>query len=144
MATTADEVIIQQTNQYPRKEWIDRRYVSQSYYFASPRPSFHPLLHVPFIVGQSTEAYWTLNRRKNREYLYQHVFPYAVKHALKTVPWTMTFSLYAANSYLNMKRVKEARKVYSTYPSFFMNIKTIPTYKWSCTSVDTTDDWTCE
>lgn len=180
MATTADEVIIQQTNQYPFRA-KDRQY-TYPHYFANLRATYNLFSHIPW-TGQSNDPYWTLNRRQNkeylypdyfaggifksiktipwlinqlgiteywtlnrrenREYLYQHVFNRTINHGLKTVPWAMTFSLYVANSYLNMKRTKEINKVYSIYPSFFMNIKTIPTYKWSCISVDTTDSWTC-
>lgn len=139
MATDAEPEVLQQTNQRVRNPI--RRGHTYQYYFS---PIKHALKTVPWFIGQSTDAYWTLNRRGNNEYLYQHIFNMPVKHDLKTVPWIMTFNAYVANSYLNIRRVKEIKKVYSTYPSFFMNMKTIPTYKWACTTLNTTDNWICE
>src|SRR3972149_6414196 len=97
MALTADEVIIQQTNTYPRER--DRRHYRYQSSFGNHPPIFYDLKNLPWLIGQSNDIYWSKHRRVNRDY---------------------------------------------TYPSFFMNIKTIPTYGWSCETLSEGDVWTCE
>lgn len=74
----------------------------------------------------------------NKHYIYQSTFQ--TVHLLKEeVGWIATMDSINKPP----TKPKTIRGKWSTYPSFFMNIKTIPTYKWSCDTQSDSDDWSC-
>ncbi len=121
MALTADEVIIQQTNTYPRKR--DRRHYRYESVFGNHPPIFYDLKNIPWIVGQSNDIYWSKHRRKNRDYIYPNYFGReAWFYNLKNVPWCISWFANKTEYWSKHRRVNRDY----IWPSFFMNVKTIP------------------
>ena len=137
MALTADEVIIQQTNTYPRER--DRRHYRYQSSFGNHPPIFYDLKNLPWFIGQSNDIYWSKHRRKNRDYLYPNYFgDVAWFYNLKNLQ-----SIIGQSNDFYWSKHRRINRDY-IYPSFFMNINTIPSYKWSCETLSEGDVWTCE
>lgn len=138
MALTADEVIIQQTNIYPRKR-DKRRYGYQSNFGNHP-PIFYDLKNIPYFIGQSNDIYWSKHRRKNRGYIYPNYFgSEAWFKNLKNLHWGTTQFSNKLEYWTKHRRINREYR----YPSFFMNIQFLST-NWSCNTLSTDDTWTCE
>src|SRR4030065_289128 len=121
MPLTADEVIIQQTNTYPRDK--DRRHYAYQSSFGNHPPIFKIFGRFPWFIGQSSDIYWSKHRRENRDYLYPNYFgSEAWFYNLKNLPWCISWFSNKTEYWLKHRRVNRDY----IYPSFFMCIKTIP------------------
>lgn len=108
--------------------------------FGNHPPIFFNLSNVPWAIGYSNEIYWSQHRRKNRDYLYPSYFGAEAWFGyFLNVSFQFGMFQFSTEYWTKHRRVN---REYS-YPSFFMNLKTVPTYDWSCTTVDTTDKWSC-
>ncbi len=135
MALTADEVIIQQTNQSPKRK-KSVLYTYQTSFFESYLGGIpSPAKNLPWLTELPRTAFRTLNRRKNQEYLYPHFFKQeGVLH--KNV--SAAFVTQALNMPIYRRKNVEYR-----YPSFFMKLNKIPSSLWTCSDTTTEGSWTC-
>ncbi len=79
-----------------------------------------------------------IRKRDRRHYNYQSSFnAVGTFYNIFNVPFIHTVSV---TEYWTKNRRKWVEYL---YPSFFMNIKRIPTYRWSCESFEKSDEWTC-
>lgn len=136
MPLTAEQVIIQQTNTYPRKR--DKRWYSYQSAFGNHPPIFYDLKNIPWFIGQSNDTYWLKHRRKNREYRYPYSFGNeAWFKNLKNIS-----SIFGQSNDIYWSKHRRKNKEYR-YSSFFMKLNFLDT-NWSCDTLSTDDTWTCE
>jgi hypothetical protein len=91
------------------------------------------------LIGQASDS--QVLYRQVTPPQYQYPFSSQMIHLLKEeVLFLSTMDSTNRPPYVPSKN----RLKWSTYPSFFMNLKTIPTNKWSCTSRDSDEQWTCD
>ncbi len=90
-------------------------------------------------IGQGTGSEVLYKQVTPTHYSYESFFFVSFLRSYKRDPWLATISniiLPTKNTNLKWARV--------AYLSFFMNIKTIPTNKWSCPSRDSDEQWACD
>ncbi len=125
MPLTADEVIIQQTNTYPRDK--DRRHYAYQSSFGNHPPIFKIFGRFPWFIGQSSDIYWSKHRRENRDYLYPNYFgSEAWFYNLKNLPW---FIGQSNDIYWSKHRRKNKDYLYPDYfgsEAWFKNLKNVP------------------
>ena len=87
------------------------------------------------IAGNTNQ---NLRRRDRRHYGYQSTFGNhaGILYDLKNVCYIHTQDRPEHWSKHRRKYLEH------TYPSFFMNIRLVPTYQWECSDFEESDEWT--
>jgi hypothetical protein len=93
-------------------------------------------------VEHQQQGITIIRKKDRRHYGYESIFGNhaGIFYDLKNVPFVHTLGLVYAEYWSKHRR----KYLEHTYPSFFMDIKRIPTYRWECSEFSESDnEWSC-